>query len=94
MVEVKESTYKETTQLHFILGIWSALKVFSDLYCLENVDWVSELHLSGNDVSLSSELFLRKVEKLINFWAEKTVKQAMAKKQATQENVPCKGSIT
>ena len=36
MVEVKESTYKEIllTQLHFILGIWSALKVFTDLYCL------------------------------------------------------------
>ena len=31
--------------------------------------WVSELHLSRNDVNLSSELFLRKVEKLINFWA-------------------------
>ena len=36
MVEVQESTYKETllTHLHFILGIWSALKVFTDLYCL------------------------------------------------------------
>ena len=28
-----------------------------------------QLHLSRNDVNLSSELFLRKVEKLINFWA-------------------------
>ena len=36
---------------------------------LDNVDWVSELCLSHNDVSLSSELFLRKVEKSINFWA-------------------------
>ena len=36
---------------------------------LENKDWVSELRLSHNDVNLSSELFLRKVEKLINFWA-------------------------
>ena len=36
MVAVKEFTYKEIllTQLHFILGIWSALKVFTDLYCL------------------------------------------------------------
>ena len=36
MVEVKESTYEETLlrQLHFILGIWSALKVFTDLYCI------------------------------------------------------------
>ena len=36
---------------------------------LDNVDWVSELCLSHNDVNLSSELFLRKVEKLINFRA-------------------------
>ena len=36
---------------------------------LKNVDWVSELRLSRDDVNLSSELFLRKVEKLINFWA-------------------------
>ena len=35
MVEVKESTYEETLlrQLHFILGIWSALKVLTGLYC-------------------------------------------------------------
>ena len=36
---------------------------------LGNVDWVSELRLSPNDVDLSSALFLRKVKKLINFWA-------------------------
>ena len=36
---------------------------------LDNVDWVSELCLSHNDINLSSELFLRKVEKSINFWA-------------------------
>ena len=36
---------------------------------LENVDWVSELRLSRNYVNLSSELFLRKVKKLIHFWA-------------------------
>ena len=36
MVEVKESTYEEALlrELHFILGIWSPLKVFTDLYCL------------------------------------------------------------
>ena len=36
MVEEKESGYKEKllTRLHFILGIWSALKVFTDLHCL------------------------------------------------------------
>ena len=36
---------------------------------LENKDWVSKLRLSHNDVNLSSELFRRKVEKLIHFWA-------------------------
>ena len=36
---------------------------------LENVNWVSELRLNRNDVNLSSGRFLRKVEKLINFWA-------------------------
>ena len=32
MVELKESTYDEAllTQLHFILGIWSPLRVFTD----------------------------------------------------------------
>ena len=36
MVEVKEPTYEEALlrQLHLILGIWSLLKVFTDLYCL------------------------------------------------------------
>ena len=38
-------------------------------FLLENVDWVTELRLSHNDVDLSSELFLKKVEKLINYWA-------------------------
>ena len=35
MVEVKESTYEEALlrQLHLIFGIWSPLKVFTDL-CL------------------------------------------------------------
>ena len=39
MVGVKESTYegKLFRQLHFILGIWIALKVFTDLYCIFNI---------------------------------------------------------
>ena len=36
---------------------------------LESVDWVIELHLSHDDVDSSSELFLKKMEKIINFWA-------------------------
>ena len=38
-------------------------------FLLENIDWVTELRLSHNDVDLSSASFLKKVEKLINFWA-------------------------
>ena len=36
MIEVKKSIYAEALfkQLHFILGIWSPLKAFTDLYCL------------------------------------------------------------
>ena len=36
MVEVKKSINEEALfkQLHFILGIWSPLKAFTDLYCL------------------------------------------------------------
>ena len=36
MVEVKKSIYEEALfkQLHLILGIWSPLKAFTDLYCL------------------------------------------------------------
>ena len=39
MAEVKEFTYGEALlrQLHFILEIWSPLKVFTDLYCLFNI---------------------------------------------------------
>ena len=36
MVEVKRSIYEEalSKQLPFVLGIWSPLKAFTDLYCL------------------------------------------------------------
>ena len=33
------------------------------------IEWVAELHLSSNDVNLYFELFLKKLEQLINFWA-------------------------
>ena len=36
---------------------------------LENVDWESELHLECNNISLSSDLLINKVDRLINFWA-------------------------
>ena len=36
---------------------------------LENVDWESELRLERNNINLSSELLISKVERLINFWA-------------------------
>ena len=36
MVEVTESTYEEIlfSQLHFILRIWSPIKVFTDIYII------------------------------------------------------------
>ena len=45
MVEVKESTYKEilSTQLHFILGIWSALKVFTVFFILSFSTFIVDL---------------------------------------------------
>ena len=52
---------------------------------LKNVDWVSELRLSRDDVNLSSELFLRKVKKLINFW---TPLQKVSNKQKKLLNKP------
>ena len=65
---------------HSSLEFHSTEKVFRDFQeiekskniissLLENVDWVTELRLSHNNVDLSSELFLKKVEKSINFWA-------------------------
>ena len=36
---------------------------------LENIDWEAELRLERNNVNLSSELLIIKVNKLINFWA-------------------------
>ena len=36
---------------------------------LENVDWQSELRLEGNNINLSSELLINKVDRLINFWS-------------------------
>ena len=48
-------------------GIEKNKNIISSL--LESVDWVTELHLSHDDVDSSSELFLKKMEKIINFWA-------------------------
>ena len=51
--------------------------IFRDIQEIKNnenilkalTEWVVELHLSSNDVNLSFELFLKKLERLINFWA-------------------------
>ena len=59
--ESTEQTFQDFQEIEKNKNIISSL--------LESVDWVTELHLSCNDVDLSSELFLKKVEKLINFWA-------------------------
>ena len=36
---------------------------------LESIDWASELQANCNNAYLSSELFLKKTEQTINFWA-------------------------
>ena len=78
-LDSKEHMFQDFQEIEKNKNILSSL--------LENVDWVSELLLRCNDVNLLSELFLRKVEKLINFWAplqkvsnkqKKTIKQTMA----------------
>ena len=53
------------------------------------MDWVSELRVSRNDVNSSPELFLRKVEKLINFWAPL---QKVSNKQKKLLNKPWRTS--
>ena len=58
-LDSKEHMFRDFQEIERNKNIISSL--------LENVDRVSELSLSRNDVSLSSELFLGKVEKLINF---------------------------
>ena len=37
--------------------------------CLEGIDWATELQVNLNNADLSSELFFKKTEQLINFWA-------------------------
>ena len=36
---------------------------------LEGNDWATELQVNLSNTDLSSELFLKKIEQLINFWA-------------------------
>ena len=60
-LDSKEHMFQDLQEIEKNKNIKSSL--------LENKDWVSKLRLSHNDVNLSSELFLRKVEKLINFRA-------------------------
>ena len=60
-LDSKEHMFRDFQEIEKNKNIISSL--------LENVDWVSELRVSRNDVNSSPELFLRKVEKLINFWA-------------------------
>ena len=58
----------------------------------ENVDWESELRLECNNINLSSELFINKVDRLINFWA---APQKISNKRKKAPNKPwmTKGSI-
>ena len=35
---------------------------------LEGIDWTTELQVNRNNADLSSEVFLKKIEQLINLW--------------------------
>ena len=52
---------------------------------LENVDWETDLRLECNNINLSSELLINKVDRLINFWAPL---QKISKKRKKTLNKP------
>ena len=52
---------------------------------LEGIDWAAELQVNRNNADLSSELFLKKIEQLINFWAPF---QRVQKKKKKLQNKP------
>ena len=52
------------------------IQIFRDFSKIENnknliksIEWATELKVNHNNADLSSELFLKKIEQLINFWA-------------------------
>ena len=52
---------------------------------LESIDWATELQVNCNNADLSSELFLKKIEQLINFW---TPLQRVSNKKKKLQNKP------
>ena len=52
---------------------------------LEGIDWATELQVNRNNADLSSELFLKKIEQLINFW---TPLQRVSNKKKKLRNKP------
>ena len=52
---------------------------------LEGIDWATELQVNCNNADLSSELFLKKIEQLINFW---TPFQSVSNKKKKLQNKP------
>ena len=46
---------------------------------LEGIDWATELEVNRNNADLSSELFLKKMGQLINFWAPFQIKRNSCK---------------
>ena len=52
---------------------------------LEGIDWETELQVNHNNADLSSELFLNKIDQLINFW---TPLQRASNKKKKLQNKP------
>ena len=52
---------------------------------LEGIDWTKEQQVNRDNTDLSSELFLKKIEQLINFW---TPLQRCSNKEKKLQNKP------
>ena len=52
---------------------------------LEGIDWTKEQQVNRDNTDLSSELFLKKIEQLINFW---TPLQRVSNKKKKLQNKP------
>ena len=88
----------DSSSWNFKLNKWNnkKIQIFRDFSKIENnknlinthlegIDWATELQVKSNNADLSSELFLKKIEQLINFWAPL---QRVSNKKKKLQNKP------
>ena len=88
----------DSSSWNFKLNKWNnkKIQIFRDFSKIENnknlinthlegIDWATELQVKSNNANLSSELFLKKIEQLINFWAPL---QRVSNKKKKLQNKP------